>query len=72
MKKIIKINGMTCEHCKAAAEKALNSIDGVAAKVCLPKKQATVTLSRDVGDEAFKKVLDDAGFEMLSVTEKGL
>ncbi len=39
MKKIIKINGMTCEHCKAAAEKALNSIDGVAAKVCLPKSK---------------------------------
>lgn len=32
MKKIMEIKGMTCEHCQARVEKALNSIDGVEAK----------------------------------------
>ena len=28
MKKIIEIHGMSCEHCQASVEKALNAIDG--------------------------------------------
>ncbi len=70
MKKLITIEGMHCEHCQAKAEKALNGIDGVEAKVNLKHKQATVTLSRDVPDEEFAKVLDDAGYQLVSVTEK--
>jgi len=38
MKKVIKVSGMTCEHCKARVEKALSSVDGVkSAKVDLKK-----------------------------------
>ena len=29
MKKILKVEGMTCGHCKAAVEKALKAVDGV-------------------------------------------
>ena len=51
MKKLLAIEGMTCEHCQARVEKALNGIEGVQAKVNLKHKEATVTLSRDVPDE---------------------
>ncbi len=70
MKKVISINGMTCGHCQAAVEKALNAIDGVEAKVNLNKKTATVTLAKPVADETLKNAVTEAGYEVVSVTEK--
>lgn len=70
MKKLITIEGMHCEHCQARAEKALNAMEGVEAKVNLKNKQATITLSRDIPDEEFAKVIEDAGYQMVSIKEK--
>lgn len=70
MKKIISINGMSCGHCQAKVEKALNAIAGVEAKVDLKKKIATVTLKQEVKDEIFKEAVNEAGFEAVSVSEK--
>lgn len=67
MKKIIEINGMMCDHCRMHVEKALNSIDGVSAKVDLANKRAEVTLSADVSDDSLKKAIQDAGYEPVSV-----
>jgi copper chaperone CopZ len=70
MKKIIGIEGMNCEHCVAKATKALNAIDGVEAKVDLKKKNAVVTLSKDVDDKVFKDALKEVDFQVVSITEK--
>lgn len=70
MKKIIGIEGMNCEHCVAKATKALNTIDGVEAKVDLKKKIAKVTLSKDVDDKVFRDALKEVGFEATSIKEK--
>ncbi len=70
MKKVIEINGMTCGHCQARVEKALNGIDGVEAKVDLKKKQATVQMTKEVSDETFKSVVEEAGYEVVSIAEK--
>lgn len=70
MKKIIVIEGMNCEHCVAKATKALNSIDGVEAKVDLKKKSAIVNLKKDVDDQTFKDALKEVDFEVVSITEK--
>lgn len=70
MKKVIEISGMTCEHCSARVEKALNAIDGVEAKVDLRKKTATVRLKADVEDQTFKNAVSEAGYEVVSITEK--
>jgi len=70
MKKIITINGMSCEHCQATVEKALNAIDGVEAKVDLKKKTATVTLKKPVEDEVLKNTVNGAGYEAVSIEEK--
>jgi len=70
MKKVITINGMTCEHCQARVEKALNALNGVEAKVDLKKKIATVNLKSEVDDQTLKKAVTDAGYEVVSVTEK--
>lgn len=70
MKKIIKIDGMHCDHCKMAVENALNAIDGVQAKVDLKKNQATVTLSGDVSDQAMTDAIQEEAFTVTSITEK--
>ncbi|ADY56281.1 Heavy metal transport/detoxification protein [Syntrophobotulus glycolicus DSM 8271] len=70
MKKVIKIDGLHCEHCQATAEKALNAIHGVEAKVNLEKNQAIVHLSQEVDDQVFKDALSEVGFEAVSITEK--
>ena len=50
MKKIIKIDGMTCDHCVKRATTALNRIDGISdIKVNLKKENATVKLYKEGG-----------------------
>ncbi len=70
MKKIIKIEGMTCSHCQARVEKALNAIAGVNAKVDLKKKAAVVSFDSDVNDSVFKDAVTEAGYEVVSIEEK--
>ena len=70
MKKVITIKGMSCEHCKARVEKALNAINGVEAKVDLKKNNATVSLKTEVSDETLKNAVNEAGYEAVSVEEK--
>ena len=51
MKKTIYIEGMSCSHCSARVEKALNKINGVNAKVNLENKLAEVTLDKAIDDK---------------------
>jgi P-type Cu+ transporter len=70
MEKIIMINGMSCEHCKASVEKALDAIDGVTASVDLEKKCAEVLLSKEVADNVLEEAVKEAGYEVVSVSSK--
>lgn len=65
--KKITIQGMTCGHCSARVEKALNAIDGVTALVDLPSNTAIVSLSKDVTDDVLKSAIVDAGYEVTSI-----
>lgn len=67
MKKTIMIEGMSCGHCSARVEKALNALDGVEAKVNLEAKSAEVTLSKEVSDDALRKAVEDAGYEVKAI-----
>ena len=59
---VIHIEGMMCQHCKAAVEKALRAVDGVeSVEVSLEDKCATVTGSADPA--ALKQAVIDAGYE---------
>ena len=70
MKKIVEISGMSCEHCKATAEKALNEISGVEAKVELKKNRAILNLDEDVDDQVIKDALKAVDFEATEIREK--
>lgn len=65
----LHIEGMTCEHCVNRVAEALNSIDGVSAKVNLHKKNATVSFDRPVEEETLCSVVEKAGYRVLSVSD---
>ena len=68
MKKIMKIEGMMCQHCVAHVTKALTGIAGVqSVDVNLKKKTATIELSEEVLNETLTKAVVDAGYEVKKI-----
>ena len=66
--KIIKIEGMQCNHCKMSVEKALSKIDGIEnVEVSLEKKQATIEVNRNVSDEIIKSAIEEEGFKVIEI-----
>ena len=65
MKKILMIEGMSCPHCSARVESALNAIEGVRAAVELKKKRAIV--ETEVADDVLIKAVEDAGYKVTAV-----
>lgn len=64
METVIKVNGMMCPHCKARVEAVCKAVEGVVdAVVDLQEKQVTVT--GDAAMDALKKVITDAGYEVV-------
>ncbi len=71
MKKIVKIEGMNCNHCSMTVEKALSAVTDVKkVKVDLDKKQATVSMDNEISDEILTKAVTDAGFKVTGVELK--
>ena len=67
MEKKIMIEGMSCGHCVANVEKALNAIDGVSASVDLESNSATVTLTKEVSDDTLKNAIREAGYTVTGI-----
>ena len=62
--KTITIKGLMCAHCVSHVEKALTAL-GVQADVDLASGTAVVT--GDASDEALKKAVTDAGYEVVEI-----
>lgn len=65
----LKIEGMMCQHCQAHVSKALNDLNGVSAEVSLEDKAAYVKTEGDVDTEVLKKAVENAGYEVVEITE---
>jgi len=66
MEKTIKIEGMMCPHCEARVKQLLEEIDGVEQATTSHKEgTAVVTLTKDVADDVFAKVITDAGYKVI-------
>lgn len=62
--KVIYVDGMMCNHCKAHVEEACKKVPGVSdAVVSLQDKNVTVTCEEKVTDEALKHSIKEAGYE---------
>jgi Cu+-exporting ATPase len=67
MKKLLKVEGMMCNHCKSHVEKALNSLEGVTGQANLEDGTALVSSRQEVSDELLKQVIEDAGYKVISI-----
>ena len=65
-KEVIKVDGMSCNHCKMAVEAAVKKITGVAAaEVSLAEKTLQVEYDNEKADMAMiRQAVEDAGFEV--------
>lgn len=67
MKKIIKIEGMSCGHCSGRVDKVLNEIEGVNAVVDLERAQAEVEMPDSLDIKVLTDAIEDAGYEVVGV-----
>lgn len=67
MTKVIQIEGMSCMHCVAHVEKALQAIPGVEVTVNLEQANAVVSLSQAVSDEVLTAAIVDAGYQVIGI-----
>lgn len=68
MTKTVTIEGMSCNHCKMAVEKALGAMDGVRrVEVNLDSKKATLELIQDVSDNLIKSAVSNAGYTVTEI-----
>lgn len=66
-KKTFIVEGMTCENCEARVTRAINDLDGLAAKVNLKKKEVVVSMEKEVSDDVIKVAIEKAGYEVAGV-----
>lgn len=67
MTKELKIEGMMCQHCVKHVNDALSKMNGVTeVNVSLEGKKAEVTMDHEIAIEEFKKVIEEAGYELVS------
>lgn len=66
MNTTLSIAGMTCGHCSARVEKALNALEGVSASVDLAAAKASVTHPESVSTGVLIQAVKDAGYEARS------
>ena len=69
MKKMIKIEGMSCMHCVKHVEEALMDLKEVTrVKVDLNEKNALVELDGSVEDYKLKEAVEEAGYDVIAIT----
>lgn len=69
MKKEININGMSCGHCVKHVTNALNEVEGITqVNVELETNKAIIEAAESVTDEQIIAAIDDAGYEVVSIT----
>lgn len=68
MKKIMRIEGMSCNHCKAAVEKALSALPGTTANAIPEENLAYVSTDGQVTDQQLiGAITSNTPFKVLSV-----
>lgn len=65
VKKTVSVGGMSCMHCVKHVKDALLEVKGVvSAEVSLEENKAVVETNGEVGDEALKSAIEEAGYDV--------
>ncbi len=69
--KIIKIEGMHCEHCAKKVEDGLKAIEEIGKiKIDLKRKEVRIEEKESISDQLIQKSIEDLGYQVLEITEK--
>ena len=66
-KRTVEISGMHCQNCANSVTRALNGIDGVAARVNLHANRAEVLMDRMVDENELKHAVEEAGYGVVDI-----
>ncbi len=66
MKKVLSIEGMSCEHCVAHVKKALEEIQGVE-NVVVSLEENSATVETDVDNEILKSAIEEEGYDVVDI-----
>ena len=65
METVLKVDGMTCNHCKAAVTKAVEKVSGVnSVDVNLESKEVKINHNEATVIEAVKEAIEDQGYDV--------
>ena len=68
MTKTMIIEGMSCGHCTARVQKALEAVDGVTGVVMsLENKSAVVSMQEEISDDVLKDVVTEEDYEVIEI-----
>lgn len=64
---ILKVEGMSCNHCAQSVEGALNKLEGVfSTKVTLNEKSVEIAYEADkIGSEKLTEVIEEQGYKVI-------
>ena len=66
MEKVIKVEGMMCQHCVGHVKDALSSLKGVeSVEVSLESKEAKIVSKKEIKDKKIIKVIEKAGYKVI-------
>ena len=68
--RVVRIEGMHCEHCYTRVSNLLNSMEGVSAVVRGRKGIAIVRMEKLHSDEEIEQAITDMGYSVLSISGK--
>ncbi len=67
MATILKVKGMSCQHCVMSVTKALNQLEGIQnIQVDLQKGEVRFDNTKDVASNRIAKTIEVAGYEVVS------
>ena len=67
MATLLKVKGMSCQHCVMSVTKALGQLDGVKnVQVDLAKGEVRFDNTKEIASDRIERVISDAGYEVVS------
>ncbi len=66
MASVLKVKGMSCQHCVMSVTKALNKLEGIRnVKVDLPKGEVSFDNTKALAPDKIEKTIEDAGYQVV-------
>jgi copper chaperone len=65
MSSVLKVKGMSCQHCVISVTKALNQLDGIKnVQVDLAKGEVRFDNTKSITSDQIQKAITNAGYEV--------